>query len=161
MGDFLSWMESSALGQMMREAGPTVYAFVNLGHVLGIASLFGSILVLDLRLLGCWRRIPLAALSGATVPVGKIGVALALMTGVLLLATNATEYIGNPYLLVKFPAIAIGLLNVFVLSRTTAWKARGERELTSLENGLLKLMGGISLVSWLTAVSAGRLIAYW
>ena len=56
-------MESSALGQLMREAGPTAYAFVNLSHVLGVASLFGSILVLDLRLLGFWRRVPLAALQ--------------------------------------------------------------------------------------------------
>jgi hypothetical protein len=161
VGDFLSWMESSALGRMMREAGPTAYAFVNLSHVLGVASLFGSILVLDLRLLGFWRRIPLAALATATVPVGQIGITLALTTGVLLLATNATEYTGNPYLLVKFPAIAVGLINVFVLSRTVAWQARGERELSATENGLLRVMGAISLVSWLTAVSAGRLIAYW
>ena len=161
MGDFLSWMESSALGQLMREAGPTAYAFVNLSHVLGVASLFGSILVLDLRLLGFWRRVPLAALASATVPVGQSGVALALITGVLLLATNATEYTGNPYLLVKFPAIALGLVNVFVLSQSAAWKARGQRELSSKENSQLRLMGGISLLSWLTAVSAGRLIAYW
>ena len=79
MGDFLSWMESSALGQLMRAAGPWTYAVVNLSHVLGIASLFGSILVLDLRLLGLWRRVRLAALASATVPVGRIGVAVALV----------------------------------------------------------------------------------
>lgn len=161
MGDFLSWTESSALGQAMREAGPTAYAFVNLFHVLGVASLFGSILVLDLRLLGLWRRLPLAPLASATVPVAKTGVALALLTGVLLLATNATEYIGNPYLLVKFPAIAVGLVNVFMLGRMAAWRARGERVLSTRENTQLRVMGGISLLSWLTAVSAGRLIAYW
>lgn len=161
MGDFLSWMESSALGQSMREAGPTAYALVNLSHVLGVATLFGSILVLDLRLLGFWRRIPLAPLASATVPVGKSGMALALTTGVLLLATNATEYIGNPFLLVKFPAIAIGLVNVFALSRSAVWKALAQRELSAAENRRLRVMGGISLISWLTAVSAGRLIAYW
>ena len=161
MRDFLSWMESSALGQLMRDAGPWSYAVVNLSHVLGVAALFGSILVLDLRLLGLWRRVPIAALASATVPVGKTGVAVALVTGVLLLATNATEYIGNPFLILKFPAIAIGLVNVFVLSRLPAWKARGVRELTQGESRQLQLMGGISLVSWLTAVTAGRMIAYW
>ena len=161
MSDFLSWMESSALGQFMREAGPWSYAVVNLSHVLGVAALFGSILVLDLRLLGLWRRVPIAALASATVPVGKTGVAVALATGVLLLATNATEYIGNPFLILKFPAIAIGLINVFVLSRLPAWKARGVRELSPRESGQLQLMGGLSLVSWLTAVTAGRMIAYW
>jgi hypothetical protein len=159
--DFLSWMESSALGQLMRDAGPWSYAVVNLSHVLGVAALFGSILVLDLRLLGLWRRVPLGALSSCTVPVGKAGIALALGTGVLLLATNATEYIGNPFLLLKFPAIALGLINVFALSRTAAWKARADRELSPAERTQLRVMGGISLVCWLTAVTAGRMIAYW
>jgi hypothetical protein len=159
--DFLSWMESSALGQLMREAGPWNYAVVNLTHVFGVAALFGSILVLDLRLLGLWRRVPIAPLASATVPVGKAGVAVALTTGVLLLATNGSEYIGNPFLLLKFPAIAAGLINVFVLSRTAAWKARGERELSRAEIRQLRVMGGISLVSWVTAVTAGRMIAYW
>jgi hypothetical protein len=161
VSDFLSWMESSALGQLMRDAGPWNYAIVNLAHVLGVATLFGSILVLDLRLLGLWRRVPIAALASATVPVGKTGVAVALTTGVLLLATNGSEYIGNPFLLLKFPAIAVGLINVFLLGRTAAWKARGERELSRAENFQLRVMGGISLVSWLTAVTAGRMIAYW
>ena len=161
MRDFLSWMESSTLGQLMRDAGPWSYAVVNLSHVLGVAALFGSILVLDLRLLGLWRRVPLAALASATVPVGKTGVAVAMTTGVLLLATNATEYIGNPFLLVKFPAIAIGLVNILMLSRSAAWKALGERELSPAERRQLRVMGGVSLVSWLTAVSAGRMIAYW
>jgi hypothetical protein len=159
--DFLSWVESSALGQLMRDAGPWNYAVVNLTHVFGIAALFGSILVLDLRLLGLWRRVPIAALASATVPVGKTGIAVALTTGVLLLATNGSEYIGNPFLLVKFPAIGIGLINVFVLSRTTAWKVRGARELSPAEQRQLRMMGGISLVSWVTAVTAGRMIAYW
>ena len=161
MRDFLSWMESSALGQAMRDAGPWSYAVVNLSHVLGVAALFGAILVLDLRLLGLWRRVPIAALASATVPVGKAGVAVALVTGVLLLATNATEYIGNPFLILKFPAIAVGLINVFVLSRLPAWKARGVRELSPGERRQLQLMGGMSLISWLTAVTAGRMIAYW
>jgi hypothetical protein len=154
-------MESSALGQLMRDAGPWNYAAVNLTHVLGIATLFGSILVLDLRLLGLWRRVPLPALASAAVPVGKTGMVIALTTGPLLLATNATEYIGNPFLFIKFPAIAIGVINVLAFSRSTAWRALGTRELTSAETLRLRLMGGISLASWLTAVTAGRLIAYW
>lgn len=161
MRDFLSWVESSALGQLMRDAGPWSYAVVNLSHVLGVATLFGSILVLDLRLLGLWRRVSLAALASAAVPVGQTGIVIALTTGPLLLATNATEYIGNPFLLIKFPAIAIGVINVLAFSRSTAWRALGARDLTAAEQRRLRLMGGISLASWLTAVSAGRMIAYW
>ena len=149
MGDFLSWMELSALGRAMRAAGPWPYAVVNLTHVLGIATLFGSILVLDLRLLGLWRRMPIALLTSTITPVAATGVVIALTTGVALLATNGSEYIGNPFLLIKFPAIGVGLVNVALMNRSPAWRARP------------RLAGSISLASWLTAITAGRMIAYW
>ena len=154
-------MQGSALGHFMRESGPWTYAIVNLAHVLGIATLFGSILVLDLRLVGVGRRIPLSALSSAIVPVATVGFCVAATTGIGLLATKTTEYVGNPFLLIKFPAIALGLINVVVLKRSEAWRAHWERDLTEQEQRQLAIMGGLSLVCWLTAITAGRMIAYW
>jgi hypothetical protein len=145
----------------MRQSGPWTYALVNLAHILGVSSLFGSILVLDLRLLGLWRHLPLDVLSRATVPVSKVGFGVAVVTGVSLLSSNATEYLDNPFFLIKFPAIALGLVNVGILSRTAAWRARGQRELSRPELRQLTMMGGVSLACWLTAISAGRLIGYW
>jgi hypothetical protein len=160
MNDFLWWMEASSLGRVMRQAGPWAYAITNVAHVFGVATLFGSILVLDLRLLGAWRRVPLAPLAAAIRPTAVVGFCLAAASGACLLATTATDYIGNPFLLVKFPAIAVGLLNVAALSRTPAWRAR-DRELSAGEQRQLARMGGLSLACWVTAVVAGRLIAYW
>jgi hypothetical protein len=154
-------MQASALGHFMRESGPWTYAIVNLAHVLGIATLFGSILVLDLRLLGLGRRVPLDALSLAVAPVAATGFAIAATTGVGLLATKATEYVGNPFVLIKFPAIALGLINVAVVRSTAAWRAQYSRALTQDEQRLLRFLGGMSLVCWLTAITAGRMIAYW
>ena len=145
----------------MRESGPWTYAIVNTSHILAVSALFGSILVLDLRLLGVSRRLPLAALASAITPVAIVGFVIAMATGSALLATKATAYVGNPFLLIKFPAIALGLINVAVLNATPAWQARATRELSRGEQRQLAVMGGISLVSWLTAISAGRLIGYW
>jgi hypothetical protein len=145
----------------MRQSGPWTYAIVNLAHVLGVATFFGSILVLDLRLIGIGRRLPLAALSSATVPVATAGFLIAAVTGAGLLATKATEYVGNPFLLIKFPAIALGVVNVVMLWQTPAWRARTNRDLTARETRQLAVMGGFSLVCWLTAIVAGRMIAYW
>ena len=161
MREFLVWMEASALGHYMRETGPWTYAVVNLSHILGVATLFGSVLVLDLRLLGCWRRAPIATLASAIMPVATVGFGLAALTGTALLATKATDYLGNPFFDIKFPAIALGLLNVLLLNLSPAWRARGTRELSRAEHRLLAVMGGISLACWLTAVSAGRMIGYW
>ena len=161
MHGFLTWMYASALGHFMRESGPWTYAIVNLTHILGIAALFGAVLIIDLRLLGCWRRTPLAVLTHVAVPVAAGGFVVATLSGVGLLASNATEYVGNPFFYIKFPAIAIGLVNAFVVSVSPAWEASRTRELTSLENRQLAFMGATSLACWLTAIGAGRMIGYW
>jgi hypothetical protein len=157
----LAWLEASSLGAAMRAAGVWSYGVTNLVHILGIATLFGSILVLDLRLLGLWPRVPLASLTAPAVPVAVCGFAIAALSGVCLLATNASEYAGNPFLLIKFAAIALGLLNAAALSFTTAWRARAARELAARERRQLAAFGVASLAAWIAAVSAGRLIGYW
>jgi hypothetical protein len=157
----MAWLQGSAIGHAMRESGVWTYGVVNLVHILGVASLFGAVLVLDLRLLGLWRNITLAAISKPTVPVATTGFVIAAISGVGLLATKATEYVGNPFLYIKFPAIGLGILNVVALSSLPAWKQHKIRELSSRERSKLAVFGGISLVCWLTAITAGRMIGYW
>jgi hypothetical protein len=159
--DFLAWLEASALGHAMRGAGLWSYGVVNLVHILGVATLFGSVLVLDLRLLGAWSRLPLASVATPTVPLAAAGFCIAAPSGLCLLSTNATEYVGNPFLLIKFPAIALALANAAALSFFPAWRARATREPVRSERLALAAFGGVSLATWLTAAAAGRLIGYW
>jgi hypothetical protein len=101
------------------------------------------------------------SVSGTTLPIARIGFVIAIVSGIGLLATKATEYIGNPFLLIKFPAIAVALINVMVIERLSGWKARAVRDPTERERRQLAIAGVVSLLSWLTAVSAGRMIGYW
>lgn len=155
------WLEASGLGHAMRNAGVWSYGVTNLVHILGVATLFGSVLVLDLRLLGAFARAPLAAIAAPTVPLAMAGFVVAALSGACLIVTNASEYIGNPLLLIKFPAIALGLANALALGFVPAWRERGMREPSPRERRGLALFGGVSLASWLTAIACGRLIAYW
>src|ERR1700722_6725648 len=157
----LAWLQGSAVGHAMRESGVWTYGVVNLIHILGVASLFGALLVLDLRLLGLWRKVAIAAISEPTVPIATIGFFVAASSGVCLLATKATEYVDNPFIYIKFPAIGLGLLNVVVLSSLPAWKEHKTRTLTLREESKLAMVGGVSLFCWLTAITAGRMIGYW
>lgn len=145
----------------MRNAGVWSYGIVNLIHILGVGSLFGAVLVLDLRLLGAWRSVPLASITRPTVPIAATGFVIAATSGLCLISTNATEYIGNPFLLIKFPAIAVGFVNAALVRQLASWKARESRELTTREQRQLSIFGAVSLASWVTAISAGRLIGYW
>src|SRR5512136_1739570 len=128
MQPYMAWLEGSALGHAMRESGVWTYGVVNLIHILGVASLFGAVLVIDLRLLGAWRKVPLHAITQPTVPIATIGFIVAAGSGTCLLATKATEYVGNPFLYIKFPAIGLGIINVAILNFLPAWKQRCVRE---------------------------------
>ena len=61
MREAFFWLEHSALGELMRTSSLWTYPIVNLFHIFGIAALFGAVTIIDLRLLGVWRSIPLAA----------------------------------------------------------------------------------------------------
>jgi hypothetical protein len=161
VSDLLVLLERSALGDFVRTSSLWTYPLVNLLHIFGIASLFGATLIVDLRLLGLWKRVPLAHVTDVAVPIAALGLGLAACTGVGLLAANATEYDGNLFLLGKFGAIALGLVNVAALSASPAWKARRQPDLPPRARRALAIYGGISLAAWIAAVTAGRLIAYW
>lgn len=157
---FLTWIESSTLGEWVRAAGVWAYGVLNLVHILGIATLFGSIVILDLVLMG-WQRAGLVEISKVTVPLAMIGFAITVASGACLLATNGTEYAANPFLPIKFTAIAIASINALALGQSTAWKTRAARAPTVRERTQLAISGALSLAAWLTAVGAGRMIGYW
>ncbi len=154
MADAAAWLEASLLARALK-AGPWVYPLVNLAHLLGVALLLGAIAVLDLRLVGFWPDAPVAPLARATVPVAGAGLALALLTGPALLAVQATDYAANPFLWLKFGAVAVGLANLAALHRSAAWRGGGGGRRR------FAVAGGVSLLAWTAAASAGRMIAYW
>lgn len=162
MFELLAWLEATALAEALRGAGVWTYGLLNLAHILGIGSLFGAVLILDLRLLGAWRSVAIRDIARVTVPVAATGFAIAAPTGILMLAFNASEYHGNPFLYVKLPMIVFGLINVAAVQRLSAWRAAvaGETPQRS-DQGVLTVAGGVSLATWLTVIACGRMIGYW
>ncbi|MBX3706249.1 MAG: hypothetical protein KF911_06380 [Pseudomonadales bacterium] len=162
MYELLVWLEESMVGGALRGAGVWAYGWLNLVHILGIATLFGSVLVLDLRLLGLFRDSSIEAIARPTVPLAALGFAVAATSGAAMITVNASEYAGNPYLYVKLPAILVGLLNVVVVQRLAAWRhALAGAPLEPGERRALAFAGGCSLLIWLTVVGCGRMIGYW
>jgi len=159
--ELLAWLEASLLGQAVRGAGVWSYAVINLVHILGVATLFGSVLILDLKLMGLFPRVSLPAVSVPTAPLAALGFAIAVASGICLLATNATEYGGNPFLLIKFGAIFAALANFAVVHRSSAWRARGTDGFSRRQRVQLAVGGAVSLLAWTTAVTAGRMLGYW
>jgi hypothetical protein len=162
MLELMAWLETSALAEFLRGLGIWTYGLLNLAHIIGIGSLFGAVLLLDLKLLGLWPSIPAPSLIRPTVPVAAFGFVLAALSGIMMLSFNTTEYHGNPFFYIKLPVIVLGLVNVAIINRLAAWR-RAAAGLPSEpgDQRMLAIFGALSLLIWLTVVSCGRMIGYW
>jgi len=130
------------------------YAAVSTGHVLGIAMLVGSIMVLDLRLLGVIRRLDPDVLARLVIPIAISGLVLAIATGSLLFIGSAGDYAGFRTFQIKLTLIAIGCIAALTTHiRYGLWLDRANP-------GQRIRIGLISLSCWLGALICGRLIAF-
>jgi hypothetical protein len=151
-------LEHSALGEAMR-GGILLYPAVETSHVLGLATLVGSILVLDFRLLGFGQGIKPEALAALAIPVAAVGFLIAVCTGVPLFVTEAAAYVRNPAFLTKIGLIAFGLVNIALFH----WRLRpGLRDWPANKRlpGTVRLSAGLSAAIWILVPVCGRLIAY-
>jgi hypothetical protein len=151
-------LEATALSQSLR-ASIWLYPLVNTGHVVGIALLFGGITPLDLRLIGCWRAVPLAPLARILVPMAIAGLVVAVVTGVLLFATRPLDYVSEPLFGIKMACLTLAVLNALALRRSSRW---GLIHVTYGDTApaAWKIVAAVSIVLWLAVITAGRLIAY-
>lgn len=136
------------------------YPLVNAGHILGVALLIGAICVLDLRLLGVFPNLPAPVLAAATVPVAATGLALAVLTGLLLFTVKPAAYAGSDLFLGKMALLALGLINVALVRRTTYWRAIAGGTAPAEPPTFLKAAALASLGLWIGTLLLGRLIGY-
>lgn len=142
-------LEATALAQYLR-ASVYAYPLVNAAHIVGIALLFGAIVPVDLRLLGLWRRQDPAALLAICRPVAAFGLTLAVSAGVLLFIVRASEYTDKPAIWVKLLVVMAGIVNAGLAERALR---RGAATASTLH-------AAASLLLWLVAIIAGRMVAY-
>ena len=86
-----------------------VYAGIATAHVLAITVLIGSILILDLRLVGFARRLDVAQLARLVVPVAGTALGCAVISGGLLFIGRAAQYAAFDLFQLKIAMIAIAM----------------------------------------------------
>ena len=134
-----------------------VYPFVNATHILGIALLVGAIIPVDLRILGLASGPPLGPTARALARFAATGLALAIVTGFLLFSVQPLEYAANPAFWTKVSLVALGTLNAVALRASGTWHMA---EVDGKFGAGLKIGAAISLLIWISAVFAGRAIAF-
>lgn len=147
-----AFAEGSALGRMAR-ASVWLYPAANLAHVLGAALMVGAIATFDVAVL---RRMPAArTVVRAGIPVAAAGLALLVISGIVLFSAEAGPLVRNVVFLVKLGFIALGILNLglFHLTFSSALR-RGE-----MPDGA-RTYAALSLSAWIATLLLGRGIAY-
>jgi len=144
-------LEGSALGSGLRRS-LVLYPAVNLVHLTGLVMLVGGIGLLDLRILGFGRTVPLVALSRFVTPIAITGLLLMAASGVLMLAPDASGLIRSPLFLAKMTLVAVGVINALLFRRLFGHLERAP--------GRARLMALGSLAIWLTVAGLGRWVGY-
>jgi hypothetical protein len=156
--EWLTTLEQLPLVAELRNSRWT-YATVNASHIVGIALLFGALVPLDLRLMGCWRSVPIRTLARILVPIAAGGLVLAITAGLLLFATRASEYAALTLFWVKLALIVCGIANALLLRTASQWEAsQATTEMPPPPR--LRAAGAISIGVWLSVIVCGRMLAF-
>ena len=153
----LQTIEESGLSTWLRESeSPFAFYFVLLFHTFGLALLVGANAVIDLRLLGIERDIPLAPLK-RLFGIMWLGFAINAVSGVLLLIAYPTKALTNPVFYTKLMLIGLA---VWVMTKL---ESRVFNDSTLDEAAMMgrgRRLAKWSLVLWVGVITAGRLLAY-
>lgn len=152
------WLDSTRLSAAMRESN-WAFATLDVIHTLGIVLVAGTIMLVDFRLLGLGlRSVPLAQVVRRIVPATLWGFALMLITGLLLLCTEAVKMYQSPAFRIKVILLALAGVNALVF-HLTVYRAAPDWTAESIPVRA-RLAGLLSLVFWIAIIAAGRAIAY-
>lgn len=145
-------IEASALGHLARSS-VWLYPLANLLHVLGAALMVGAIVTFDLAVI---RGAAAArAVVRAGMPVAAFGLALQVVTGIVLFAADASHLVRNPVFIAKLAVIGLGLLNITWFHLIFAGASGRGPSLAGARPYAV-----ISLLAWTIALLLGRAIAY-
>ena len=150
------WLETVGLRQWAN-ATPWVYPLANVLHVVGVVLLIGGIGVVDLRVAGLWRRLPLVALSRALTPIAVAGLVIQASSGLILFAADGETLAGSATFRLKLLLIAAALANAVAFR--AAWRRRPNK-LGFASLPIARLSALLSILLWFSVAAAGRLIAY-
>ncbi|MBO9622944.1 MAG: hypothetical protein J7500_09555 [Sphingomonas sp.] len=129
-------------------------------HVLTLMLFAGTILFVDLRLLGVvLPRTPVSKVTSTVLPYTVGGFVVMILTGLALFFANPFEYYHNVVFRVKIGFLLAAAINIFL------FHYRVQSNLASWDNAQrtprgARIAAGVSLGLWIAVIVAGRYVAY-
>ncbi len=156
-----AWLETTPVADWVALslwAYPSLLSF----HIVGLAIVVGIFAMRDLRLAGVIKDID----PQIFLKLGKLawaGFAVNLVSGFLLFTSQATIFVVNTPFLIKICSIIAGMVVAVMIQariRSQAGATESDDPAPGGQYNSLKPLAIMSLFIWITAISAGRLIAY-
>src|SRR6202142_1244362 len=112
------WVDGTSLSAVIRHSN-SLFSIFDTIHTLGIVLVAGTIMLVDLRLLGlALRSVPIVQLVGRIVPATLWGFGLMLVSGGLLFSSEAVKMYHSPAFRIKMLLLALAGLNALIFHRT-------------------------------------------
>jgi hypothetical protein len=150
----VAWIADAPVGAWVNSSA-FIWPTLETIHFVSLCVLFGSLLIVDLRLIGFYRDAG-ASTVRYLVRLSLLAFAVNLATGVLFVFGNTYKYVGNPAFELKLALIAAAGLNALFyrwrLSRLMA---------TDEVTGASIAVGCLSLLFWAGVIVCGRMITFY
>jgi hypothetical protein len=156
---FLQWLQASPWAVFIHKT-PWAFTTIEVVHVFAVSMVVGTIAIVDLRLLGlASTKRPFAELSRQVLPFTWAAFVLAVIAGLLLFISRATEYFENTVFWIKMSLVVVAGINMMIFEFITV---RGVKEwnLDRTPPPPARLAGGISIACWILVIAFGRWIAF-
>jgi hypothetical protein len=156
---FAQWVQSTDFFTALRTSW-YVYPVVMSTHLAGIGLFGGTILAVDLRLLGiAMRSRPVADVVDQLRPLKTIGLLVVVTCGILMLGSKAEEYYYNIFFRIKMTVLSLIVLHAVIFHGSVYARVK-EFDRVARIPGKAKLAASLSLVLWVGMVICGRGIGY-
>ena len=155
----IAWLEASALATGIRNS---LYLFplIESVHVIGLTMVFGTVAIVDLRLLGlASTRRRFSAVAADVFKWTWMAFAVAVATGALMFVTNADTYYHSPYFRAKMALLALSGANL-LLFELTARRSVGAWDHNAAAPAAGRAAAVVSLVIWLGVIVLGRWVGF-
>jgi hypothetical protein len=154
----LQALEGSGVARYMREA-LWAYPAIEALHIMALGLVFGSILVVDLRLLGLSREVSASRLARHALPWTVGAFVVAMLTGLLMFTAHAEDFVTNRVFILKMGLILAAGVNAGLL-HTGAFRTVAQWDTAVTPPTRVRFAAGVSIVIWICVIACGRLLAY-
>ena len=155
--EFLVWLENTWIANEIRTV-PWLYPTFETGHYIGLSLLVGGIMLIDLRVLGFARALPLKSMIGL-LPFVWVGFAINVFTGSMLFIYGATNFGPNRAFQVKMAFLVLAGVNALLFDLAVR-RSGGNWVAADRPPTFVKGVATLSLFFWICVVTTGRWMAY-